>query len=85
MLAASGLTRGSVYGEGLKLTIPKDAKAFQGQRSLQKHPADYTVVAGDTYYTIACKFGDVYPAEIAAMNGQKVNQRPKAGSIIQIP
>ncbi len=85
LLAASGLAKGSVYSEGQLLKIPTDAKAFQGTRALQTHPADYTVQAGDTYFTIACKFGNVYPEQIAAANGQKVNQRPKTGAVIQIP
>ncbi|MEJ2511672.1 MAG: LysM peptidoglycan-binding domain-containing protein, partial [Anaerolineales bacterium] len=67
LMNANGLS-GSSYSPGLVLTIPQDAAKFQGDRSLKNHPSTYTVKSGDTFYSIACVFGDVWPEEIAAQN-----------------
>jgi LysM repeat protein len=67
------------------LTIPKDAGKFQGERALKPHPADYTVRSGDTIYSIACQFGDVWPEAIAQVNGFDIDDPLPVGETIKIP
>ncbi|MEN8242496.1 MAG: LysM peptidoglycan-binding domain-containing protein [Chloroflexota bacterium] len=85
LLAANNLARGAMYPEGLTLTIPTSADAFQGQRSLLTHPVLYTIQYGDTWFTIACRYGDVFPEEIASMNGMSLNDVLTYGEQLQIP
>lgn len=85
LLKASGLALGQNYPQGLKLTIPQNAAEFQGDPQLLKHPGEYTVKSGDTFYTIACKYGDVWPEEIAAANSMELTDRLTAGDKIAIP
>lgn len=86
LLSANGLTLNSVVSPGQKLTIPQNAAEFaNGQRSLSPHPTEYTAVSGDTFFSIACKFGDVYPEEIALANSKGENYTPKVGEKLQIP
>jgi LysM repeat protein len=85
LLSANNLARGSLYAEGLTLTIPKNAPEFKGERSLLTHPVMYTVLAGDTFYKIACRYGDVYPEEIASVNNMTVEDALQAGMQLSIP
>jgi LysM repeat protein len=87
LLQASGLTSDQAYSmfSGMVLTIPKNAAPFPGNRALQSHPATYTVVAGDTVYSVACKFGDVEPNAIASANNISVTATLTAGQQLQIP
>ena len=85
LLAANNLARGAMYPEGLTLTIPTSADSFQGQRSLLTHPVLYTIQYGDTWFTIACRYGDVFPEEIASMNGMSLNDLLTSGEQLQIP
>jgi LysM repeat protein len=70
---------------GLTLKIPQSGKHFPSNRALQTHPTTYTVAAGDTIYSIACKFGDVDPMVIARVNGLAVPYMLTAGQKLQIP
>jgi LysM repeat protein len=85
LLNINGLYTSSVVPVGYTLKIPQTGNHFFGTRALQKHPTDYTVVAGDTIYTIACKFGDVSPDAIAEANGLKAPYNLSAGKVINIP
>lgn len=85
LLAANNLARGAVYPTGLTLTIPQNAGSFDGERMLRTHPVIYTVLYEDTFYSIACEFGDVYPEEIAAVNGMSLTDTLTPGMEIQIP
>lgn len=85
LLSANGLGINGLFQPGLKLTIPQNAGTFDGNRSLRAHPTTYTVASGDTFYSIACQFGDVWPEEIAAANNTTVNATLNAGESIQIP
>ena len=86
LLGANGLTVNSVVSPGQTLTIPQNAAVFNnGPRALSPHPTEYTAVSGDTFYSIACKFGDVYPEEIALANSKGENYTPKVGEKLQIP
>jgi LysM repeat protein len=85
LLKASGLTSPDVYYAGLKLTIPQSG-AFPGGGALASHPTTYTVLSGDeTLYSIACKFGNVYPESIASTNAIAVSAKLTAGQKLQIP
>lgn len=86
LLSANGLTITSQVYPGTTLTIPKNAGEFdQASRALRAHPTDYTVVAGDTVYSIACLFGDVDPRAIIDVNNLGSGQTLSAGQVIKIP
>ena len=84
LMNANGLS-GSSYSPGLVLIIPQDAAKFQGDRSLKNHPSTYTVKSGDTFYSIACVFGDVWPEEIAAQNFMELGDALTSGTQLDIP
>jgi LysM repeat protein len=84
LLTASGLTSPDVYYPGLKLVIPQSG-SFPGARVLMAHPTTYTASAGETLYSIACKFGDLYPDAIASANGISTSATLTAGQQIKIP
>jgi LysM repeat protein len=71
--------------EGDVLKIPQNAAAFPGDRALKAHPAQYTVGAGDTIYSIACAYGDVSPEMIVAANALAAPYTLTSGSVLQIP
>jgi LysM repeat protein len=86
LLSANGLTLNSQVYVGTTLKIPKNAAAFdQGARALRDHPTNYTVVSGDTVYSIACLFGDVDPRAIIDVNELGSGQALSAGQVIKIP
>lgn len=85
LLNANGLVRGQYVYPGTALTIPQGAGPFPYQRALRPHPTTYTVQAGDTFYSIACLFGDVWPEAIAAANGMSVNATLTPGQTLKIP
>lgn len=85
LLSASGLTSPDLYSVGDKLTIPQTG-AFPGSRSLAAHPSTYTVTSSDeTLYSVACKFGDVYPDAMASANGISLSAKLTTGQKLQIP
>ncbi len=85
LLNANGLSTTGKYAPGLKLTIPQNAPKFQGQRARAAHPASYTVQSGDSFYSIACQYGDVWPIEIAAYNDMQLDANLTSGMTLQIP
>ena len=86
LLSANGLTNASVTYAGQTLKIPQDAGSFDaGKRALKNHPADYTVQAGDTVYSIACLFGDVDPRAIEDHNGLEGAYTIQVGDVLKIP
>lgn len=84
MLQLSGLPTSGTYTAGTVLKIPQSG-SFPGGRSLKKHPTTYTVRSGDTLFSIACQFGDVWPEDIAEANGIKLNANLKVGQELYIP
>lgn len=85
LLALNGLGVNTQVQPGLTLKIPTSGTWSAGSRTLKAHPATYTVGTGDTFYSIACKFGDVHPESIAAANGMNVGDGLNAGAAINIP
>jgi LysM repeat protein len=84
LLAINGLTNSSLTVPGQTLRIPTSG-TFPGPRALLSHPTSYSVAGGDTIYSIACRFGDVDPLAIAAVNGLSSPYTLTPGSVIQIP
>lgn len=87
LLSLSGLTDTQSYSlaAGTVLTIPQSG-VFPGDRSLAAHPTSYDVRSSDeTLYSIACKFGDVRPDDIAAANGITVSAPLTLGQKLNIP
>ena len=87
LAAANGYTRNTNFiPVGKELKIPAGAAKFSdGKRALKAHPVDYTVVAGDNIFRIACKFGDVWPEQIAQVNGIGLNAKLTVGQVLHIP
>lgn len=85
LLNINGLTLTSQPSVGFTMKIPQTGNNFSGDLMLKKHPADYTVKAGDTIYTIACDFGDVSPDMIALANNLSAPYDLTTGQTIRIP
>ena len=85
LLALNGLGLNSQVLTGTKLQIPQTGNHFVTDRALIDHPTLYSVKAGDTIYTIACKFGDVGPDMIVLANNLKEPYTLSAGQTLQIP
>ncbi len=90
LLAANGISPWQYYfPPGTRLRIPQNARPFTdfAPRALQPHPTTYTVHgSNETLYSIACKFGDVWPEDIAAANGLPLNDAPlPVGTVLHIP
>jgi len=85
LLRVNGLSTGSIVQPGQSLTIPQSGSWSQGARALRSHPAQYTVVGGDTIHKIACAFGDADPNLIIAANGLSSPYSLTAGQVLTIP
>ncbi len=81
----NGYVSGTPQPVGYTVQIPSDSRAFVGDRALQYHPSNYTVVFGDTLYSISCLYGDVDPRSIASANDLDVDQVLTPGTVLQIP
>jgi len=86
LLNANGIPLGqSQFSAGLVLKIPSNVGGYDGNRALHAHPATYTVKSGDTFYSIACFYGDLWPEEIADYNAMKMDDPLPAGTKLDIP
>jgi len=85
LLNLNGLSRYRKVSPGVVLQIPQTGHTFPGTRALHPHPATYTVVTGDTIYTVACYYGDVEPMAIVAANSLVAPYTLTAGQTLQIP
>jgi LysM repeat protein len=85
IISLNGLSADGALDIGDVLEIPTSGSWSYGPRRLMDHPTTYTVEAGDTIYTIACAFGDVYPEEIIAANKLEEPYDLTAGETINIP
>jgi len=70
---------------GLVLNLPSTGNPFPGARALTPHPASYTVLSNDTIYRIACRYGDVDPIYLAAVNGIASPYTLTVGTVLNIP
>jgi LysM repeat protein len=85
LLNLSGLSDGVVYPAGTVLRIPQSG-SFPGDLALRPHPTTYTVTSSDeTFYSIACLFGNVHPSQIAQANGIALGSPLTVGLVLQIP
>lgn len=85
LLQLSGLSDGVIYPAGTVLRIPQTG-FFPGPRALRPHPTTYTVTSSnETFYSIACLFGDVDPASIAQATGIALGTPLTVGQPIKIP
>lgn len=88
LLALSGLTsaQSNMLIPGQVLKIPQTNNPFPGELALNPHPITYTVPSSDTtIYGVACHFGNVDPAQIAAANGIAVSAALTSGQKLTIP
>jgi LysM repeat protein len=85
--STNGLNMNSKPAVGTTLKIPASGSwsANYGARSLKAHPTSYTVVAGDSVHTIACRYGDVTTEAILAVNGLANAGDIKSGMSLKIP
>jgi len=85
ILSYNTLPPGSSLFSGQIIQLPQNAPPFPYSRALSHHPTTYIVKAQDTFHTIACQFGDVYPEEIAQANGLTLESPLTPGQQLQIP
>jgi hypothetical protein len=88
LLSANDLTeqQAANLSVGYTLVIPvNDVGSFGGDRSLRFHPTTYTTSGTDTFYSIACAFGDVWPEHIAEANSMDIDEELHAGMQLHIP
>jgi len=85
IMALNGYESGDILYPGEIVIIPSNGRAYRGERALQYHPTTYSVIPGDTVYSISCLFGDVDPRAIAAANDLDVDQALTSGTVLQIP
>jgi len=81
----NGYESGTLLYPGDTLQIPSGSRSWIGDRALQYHPSNYTVIYGDTLYSISCLYGDVDPRAIAAANDLDIGQVLTPGTVLQIP
>ena len=81
----NGYKSGTPQSPGDIIRIPSGSRVWVGDRALQYHPSNYTVVYGETLYSIACLYGDVDPRAIAAANDLDIDQVLTPGTVLQIP
>lgn len=88
ILDANGLTEDEAnnLSVGAKLVIPVDDVGTYGpNRQLRSHPTTYTASGADSFFSIACAFGDVWPEHIAEANGMELDDNLKSGMQLHIP
>ncbi len=85
IMTLNGYESGDILYPGEIVKIPSNSRAYLGERALQYHPTTYSVIPGDTLYSISCLFGDVDPRAIAAANDLDVDQALTSGTVLQIP
>jgi len=85
LISLNSITEGTILNPGMELKIPTSGTWELGPRYLKEHPAEYTVVAGDTIYKIACDFGDVSPNEIMDANQIESAETLIVGQVLLIP
>ncbi len=81
----NGYESGTLLYPGDTLQIPSGSRDWVGDRALQYHPSNYSVIYGDTLFSIACLYGDVDPRAIAAANDVDIDQVLTPGTVLQIP
>jgi len=85
LLSLNSLGPNQLLQPGMTLNIPQTGNPFPGARALKLHPTTYSVVAGDTLYTVACGFGDVDPMAVALGNNLTSPYTLTPGQTLNIP
>jgi LysM repeat protein len=85
LISINNLSNGQLYNAGMQLTIPQTGGGFPGTRALVPHPANYSVRAGDTIYSIACQYGDADPNQIIVANSLTSPYTLSVGKALYIP
>ena len=85
IIALNNLSADGFLNIGDVLRIPQSGSYPNPDRVRMEHPTSYTVQPGDTIYTIACDFGDVYPEEIIAANSLEEPFDVFSGETLSIP
>lgn len=85
ILNYNGLPPGAALFPGQIIQLPQYSLPFPLQRSLSPHPVDYIVKPFDTFYIIACQFGDVSPEDIAEENDLDLSTILVPGQVLHIP
>jgi LysM repeat protein len=85
IIALNNLSADGFLSVGDTLNIPQTGSYPYEDQTRMEHPTTYTVQINDTIYSIACKFGDVYPEEIIAGNNLEEPYNITAGESLYIP
>ena len=67
------------------LEVPQSGSWPTEDRAQLPHPDTWTVSPGETVYSIACEYGDVWPEAIIAVNGLTAPYELQPGQVLQIP
>lgn len=85
ILSYNGLPPGAALFPGQIIQIPQYSLPFPLERALSPHPVDYIVKPFDTFYIIACQFGDVFPEDIAEENDLELSTILVPDQVLHIP
>lgn len=90
LLAQNGLSSPDEAPAGTVIALPASPDGWKmtdgyGRRILVLHPATYITETGDNLFSIACKYGDVRPEDIAVQNTLVLGEPLRAGMQISIP
>jgi hypothetical protein len=87
LLSANGLNANNAnsLSVGTTISIPSGVGGYGGERALRAHPTTYVASGADSFYSIACAFGDVWPEHIAEANGLSLDQNIPGGTQLHIP
>ncbi len=85
LLSINNLYAGSMLSIGDVLDIPQTGSWPTGERKLLDHPDVWNVSPGETVYSIACAYGDVWPEWIIQVNGLKAPYDLSGIATLQIP
>ena len=90
LLAQNGLTSPDEAPAGTVIVLPENPEIWKmtdgyGRRTLVLHPATYTTEEGDNLFSIACKYGDVRPEDLAVKNTLVLGEPLREGMQITVP
>ena len=85
MLSINNLYTGSMLSIGDVLDVPQTGSWPTADRALLDHPDVWNVSSGETVYSIACAYGDVWPEQIIQLNGLTAPYDLTGIATLQIP
>ena len=70
---------------GQVVWLPQTGNPWPVERALHAHTSTYTVQSNrETFYSVACYFGDIDPAALAQANGMDVGAKLQKGQVLTL-